>query len=263
MGIPVLIVPGNHERSRIPFPLLTAHPKIFIFNSAKALVLEEGGVRIGFTGIPQIREDPRNTFKRILSETGWELLDVDFRLLLIHQAVEGATVGPAEYVFRYGRDVVPGRDIPKGFLAVLSGHIHRAQVLLSDLSGKRLAAPVVYPGSIERTSFAERNDLKGFFVAEFGRSRQQGFELKALDFRTLPARPMKTIRIQRTRIPWKTQLKREFGKIDSDSVVRIDFAASAVDFSNVTAAGIRRIAPKSMNVKIRFDRGIFLRSFRA
>ena len=27
-GIPVVVVPGNHERSRIPFPLLACHPRI-------------------------------------------------------------------------------------------------------------------------------------------------------------------------------------------------------------------------------------------
>jgi DNA repair exonuclease SbcCD nuclease subunit len=51
-------------------------------------------------------------------------------------------------------------DIPQGFAAVLSGHIHRFQVLHKDLRERPLAAPVFYPGAIERTSFAEKDEKK-------------------------------------------------------------------------------------------------------
>jgi DNA repair exonuclease SbcCD nuclease subunit len=64
----------------------------------------------------------------------------------------------------------------------LCGHIHRHQVL-------RPAArsPVIYAGSVERTSFAEAPEVKGFVVLELTASGLGSFE-----FRPLPARPMVT-----------------------------------------------------------------------
>jgi len=62
---------------------------------------------------------------------------------------------------------VAGCDVPSDFAAVLAGHIHRRQTLTRDLRGRALGAPVIYPGSIERTSFAERNEDKGYVIADF------------------------------------------------------------------------------------------------
>jgi DNA repair exonuclease SbcCD nuclease subunit len=39
-------------------------------------------------------------------------------------------------------------------------------VLTSDLRGRPLAAPVLYPGSTERTSDAERYEAKGFVTIQ-------------------------------------------------------------------------------------------------
>jgi hypothetical protein len=39
-------------------------------------------------------------------------------------------------------------------------------VLTTDLRGTALAAPVLYPGSIERTSVAEADEEKGFMIVE-------------------------------------------------------------------------------------------------
>ncbi|MBL7177366.1 MAG: hypothetical protein ISS66_16205 [Desulfobacteraceae bacterium] len=61
---------------------------------------------------------------------------------------------------------IKATDIPAGFTAILAGHIHRFQVLTKDLGGRPIAAPVFYPGSIERTSFAERDEKKGYLTLE-------------------------------------------------------------------------------------------------
>jgi hypothetical protein len=49
------------------------------------------------------------------------------------------------------------------------------------------SAPVIYAGSVERTSFAEAPEAKGFVVLQLTRSGLGPFE-----FRPLPARPMVT-----------------------------------------------------------------------
>lgn len=67
----------------------------------------------------------------------------------------------------------------------LSGHIHRHQVLDSGDRG-----PVVYAGSVERTSFAEAAETKGFVVLELTREG-----LGAMAFHPLPARPMQRLAV--------------------------------------------------------------------
>ena len=36
-GIPVFLVPGNHERSRIPFDWLARHPGVHVFKKAETV----------------------------------------------------------------------------------------------------------------------------------------------------------------------------------------------------------------------------------
>ena len=74
------------------------------------------------------------------------------RVLCVHQCIEGAVCGPPPgFTFCEGEDVVRTDELPDDVALVLSGHIHRHQVLRSDLRGRPLAAPVVYAGSVERT----------------------------------------------------------------------------------------------------------------
>ena len=42
-GVPVLLVPGNHERSHIPHALLSLHPRIHIFDRPRTFVLQARG----------------------------------------------------------------------------------------------------------------------------------------------------------------------------------------------------------------------------
>ncbi len=101
-------------------------------------------------------------------------------VLCVHQSVEGATCGPGNFTFRFGTDVIRTADLPGDVAVTLSGHIHRHQVLRPP--GR---PPVIYAGSVERTSFAEASETKGFVVLRLSRSGLGPFE-----FRPLPARPM-------------------------------------------------------------------------
>ena len=166
-GIPIFVVAGNHERSRLPHQRLLHHPAIHVFETARTVVIGVAGTRLGLTGIPFERRDVRTGFPELLEQSGWRHERADVRLLCLHQCIEGATVGPSDFMFRSAADVVRHRDVPCEFAAVLSGHIHRQQVLTEDLRGRPLASPVLYPGSIERTSFSEADEPKGFMLVEF------------------------------------------------------------------------------------------------
>ena len=167
-GVPVLVVPGNHERSAIPCPLLALHPGICIFDRPRTFTFNLRGVTLAIAGFPNEREQIGERFAALVQRTGHDSVPAPIRLLCMHQTVEGATVGPSGYVFRHAPDVIPGRAIPAGFAAVLSGHIHRHQVLMADLKGRPLATPVFYPGSTERTSSAELHEAKGTVTMEIG-----------------------------------------------------------------------------------------------
>lgn len=180
-GVPVLLVPGNHERARMPYPLLALHDGLHVFDRPRSVVLEARGVRTAFIGIPYTREI-RRRFREVLAAATRDVPPADVRVLCLHQCIEGATCGPANFTFRSGADVIPGVDLPRDVAVTLSGHIHRHQVLRP--AGR---PPVIYAGSVERTSFAEAAETKGFVVLQLTRSGLDAFE-----FRPLPARPMVT-----------------------------------------------------------------------
>jgi DNA repair exonuclease SbcCD nuclease subunit len=176
-GIPVLLIPGNHERSAVPYPLLAVHEHLHVFDRPRTVTIAAGGVRAAFVGFPYTH-DIRRRFPAILAEASREAVDADVRVLCIHQCVDGATCGPGTFTFRGGDDVIRVADLPD-VAVTLSGHIHRHQVLRP--AGR---AQVVYAGSTERTSFAEARETKGFVVLEL-----TPCGLGSLAFHALPARP--------------------------------------------------------------------------
>lgn len=257
-GIPVYLVPGNHERSRIPLHLWTAHPNLHIFDQPRTFLYEGPKGTLALSGFPFARSI-RDIFPELVRQTWSREVDGVPRLLCIHQTVEGAQVGVSNFTFRSGPDVVRGRDIPAGFCAVLCGHIHRAQVLTRDLRGRSLAAPVVYAGAVERTSFAERSEDKGYVIVQVEPAETGAATCAGVSFIPLPARPMRTLAFD-PGMPDAEALERELGVIlrslDPDSVVRIDLQGPNAQFAleSLSAARLREIAPPSMNVELALPR---------
>lgn len=158
--IPVLLIPGNHERSEFPFDLFHGVKNVFVFDRPKSLCLTLDGYSVGIAGFPFIRENSRRTFLRALEETEYEGLRSDFNILVTHQAFDQATVGPVDFTFREGRpDTVSRRMVPPDFEYIAAGHIHRYQILPHPL---KAGVNFVYPGSTQKMSFAEMNEEKGF-----------------------------------------------------------------------------------------------------
>jgi exonuclease SbcD len=180
-GVPVLLVLGNHERARMPYPLLAMHEQLHVFDRPRTIVLQSGGVRAAFVGFPYT-SDIRHRFAERLAEATRDAVRADIRVLCLHQCIEGATCGPGDFTFRSGADVIRIGDLPPDVAVTLSGHIHRHQVLRT--TGR---PPVIYAGSVERTSFAEAPETKGAVLLQLAPTGLAGFE-----FRPLPARPMIT-----------------------------------------------------------------------
>ncbi len=248
LNIPVLIVPGNHERSNIPRSLLESHPGIAIFDQPQTHLRVVRNIRVALSGFPNVRHDPRDRFVREVEQSGWRECAAEIRLLCMHQAVERAQVGVQNYTFRAGEEVIRGGDIPAGFHAVLSGHIHRHQVLTRDLAGRRLQAPVYYPGSVERTSFAEREEVKGYLILTVeatGGIRHQ--------FVPLHARPMADLLVTGdagSAEAIRERLIRQIAALEADAIVRLRPADSraAELIGSCNDRWLRSVAPPTMNI---------------
>jgi DNA repair exonuclease SbcCD nuclease subunit len=251
-GIPVVIVPGNHERSRLPHLRFAHHRDVHIFGTPRTIVIEVRGVRIALSGFPYERRNVRARFRELLEQTRWSEHAADIRLLCLHHCVEGATVGPADYTFTTAGDVIRTRDVPPAFAAVLSGHIHRHQVLTTDLRGRALATPVMYPGSIERTAFAEIGETKGFMMLDVG--LDAGMPRVRWEFRELPARPMLRRELDAGVISsggFSAAVEAIMAAAPDDAVlsIRVSGALSEEHWRAVSAARLRALQP-AMTVEI-------------
>lgn len=251
-GIDFYIVPGNHERARLPDSILLSHPRIRIFDKPKTYTLRFNGKVLALSGFPFVRENIRARFPDILEETGWRTIPAQIRMLCMHQAVEGAQVGPRDYTFRSGDDVIRIDDIPDGFLAVLAGHIHRRQILRKRSS--RATVPVIYPGSIERTSFAEKTEKKGFYEIELSLPLTAGHEILRIEFINLPARPMVDLFLDGDvdEQSLTSFLSARIRDIHPDAIVRlkVDGRLNPQVAERLTSAYLRSLFPESMNVEL-------------
>jgi DNA repair exonuclease SbcCD nuclease subunit len=215
----------------MPYPLLALDDGLHLFDRPRSIVLEARGVRVAFLGFPYAW-DVRRRFPGLLAAAARDAARADVRVLCVHQCVEGATCGPGHYTFRDGADVIRAADLPRDVVVTLSGHIHRHQVLRPP--GR---TPVIYAGSVERTSFAEAGEPKGFVVLELTRAGLGGVE-----FRPLPARPMMTRSVGCDDVDTAGAHARIAAAVAStpeDAVVRLRISGTVP--STLTAAALRTL----------------------
>jgi len=252
-GVAVLIVPGNHERSTIPYPLLAAQEGLHVFREPSTVVIERGGARVAFAGFPYAR-DVRRVFPTLVAATRYREPEADARVLCVHHCIEGATCGPPPgFTFTDGDDVVRASDLPRDVAVVLSGHVHRHQVLRRDLRGGPLPAPVVYAGSVERTSFAERDETKGFVIAAIAAGGVGG-RLERLEFRPLPARPMRVHELRGRSPGLEHEVRAVLAAAPADVVLQLRVPASLTGHEALRAERLRALAPPTANVSVALPR---------
>ena len=255
-GVPVFVVPGNHERARLPHPRFALHPRIHVFDEPRTFRFEARGVRLTLAGFPYVRKDVRSRFGELLAATGWRAGGEDVALLCVHHCFEGATVGPRDFMFRGASDVIRAGDVPRGIAAVLTGHVHRHQVLTRDLAGRPLPAPVLYPGSTERTAFAEMGEAKGYLVLDLGADgARMGGRLERWEFHELPARPMALAEIAAegaSRADLARRVDAAVAAAPAGAVLRLRVHGRVADEARGVLAlpRLRSVAPSDMNVEV-------------
>lgn len=254
-GIPIYIVPGNHERSQIPHALFTQHPNLFVFDEPKTFIFRKGEFHVALSGFPNERREIRRKFPKILAQTGWQQSGKETTILCMHQTVDGATTGPGNFTFKYHEDVIDLRDVPDQVTAIITGHMHRHQVIDKTLNGKSLPFSVFYPGSIERTSFAEMEEKKGCLLFEMTRSGNGLGIQKRFDFLTLPVRPMVDLNFNASVAgaeDFEFWINGIIPQLDRDAVVkiRINGQPDSILLELLKAESMRERLPDSMNVSV-------------
>jgi DNA repair exonuclease SbcCD nuclease subunit len=251
-GIRVLIIPGNHERSTLPFDLFHGEPGVYVFDRPRSLCFETNGYSFGFAGFPFIREHSRRVFFHALEETGYRDLRSDLNILITHQTFDQAVVGPGGFVFRAERrDTVSREGVPADFAYIAAGHIHRHQILDHPLKpGLRF----VYPGSTQRMSFAEMDEEKGFVVGELVHDRIE------TRFIPLPAYSMERVEIEGAGLSaadFEARIRDQFWRLDGDRVVRFEIVggARAADYPDPDFRRLRAEMPPVLECQFAFRVG--------
>jgi len=66
-GIPICIVPGNHEKSKLPNPLFLSHENIYVFDEPEVKQFMLNGMKIEIAGFSFVR-DIHEAFLQMQSE---------------------------------------------------------------------------------------------------------------------------------------------------------------------------------------------------
>jgi len=215
-----------------------------------------GDLTIGLSGFPNIRNNSGNRFINAVAQTDWQSCKADVRLLCLHQTFQGATIGPQNYEFKSGPDVIPLNVIPYGFSAILTGHIHRYQVLNDPVNNRNASCPVIYAGSTDRTSFAEKDDPKGFVLIDIITPTDRKKNPVTWKFVPLQTRPMYYLNIDvegRTKTEIINQIQTKLIGYSTDGIVKITLISSHNHpCPHISANQIRSITPSTMNIKTVF-----------
>jgi DNA repair protein SbcD/Mre11 len=162
-GIPIVLVPGNHERHALSSTLLLSHPNIHVMSEPRTVMFRLRGTQVGVSAFACSRRNAAAKFRPALEATGWAASPADLQILAVHETFESATCGPGDFRFRTGDDVVQREAVPAEFDYLACGHIHRHQ----ELRRPDGAGPaIVYAGSTDRISFAEALEPKGCVIIE-------------------------------------------------------------------------------------------------
>jgi exonuclease SbcD len=190
-GIPTLLLVGNHDVSPAAGRAHTLHefstlsvPHIYVADRLALWTPEQLGLPVQIITVPWVSRSMlvgrEETLGRTVEEIYQRIEELvvqrvmhfietavpDIPLILTaHASVSGAKYGSERAVMLGHELVLSGGLVNHAKLDYVAlGHIHKPQVL----SGKDSHPPIVYPGSIERIDFGEKED-KRFVLAEVGK----------------------------------------------------------------------------------------------
>ncbi|MGC4123038.1 MAG: hypothetical protein QM765_52395 [Myxococcales bacterium] len=103
---------------------------------------------------------------------------------------------------------------------------------------------MLYPGSVERTSRAEKDERKGYLVLEVEGGVSVGWR-----FVELPARPMVDLELDaHGGANLHARIASMLGKVDPNAIVRLKI--EGLSRLGLSEAAVRDLAPSTMNVEL-------------
>ena len=114
---------------------------------------------------------------------------------------------------------------------------------------------MLYPGSIERTSFAERGERKGYLTLAVAPDRGRGGRLAGWELHELPARPMRVITVPAGGLgddELRAAIAGRLAPLPENAVVqlRIEGAPAPGGEAALRAASLRGLHPETMIVEL-------------
>ena len=121
-----------------------------------------------------------------------------------------------------------------------------------------MAAPVLYPGSIERTSIAEADEEKGFLIVEV--AAHESDVRVDWRFRRLPARPLVRRDLHLAELAddrLESTIRSFVADAPADAVLTIRVVGAITELAArvLSATYLRAVAPASMNIELRMADG--------
>jgi DNA repair exonuclease SbcCD nuclease subunit len=219
--VPIYIVPGNHERGKLPIGLLHYQKNLHIFTKPCSFFFRKNDVVVKISGVPYIRHNIRQEYLSLVEKAWRTEIDSNntkstYNILVLHQLIQGSRV--EHYTFRRGDNVINFDEIQSKFHLIAVGHVHRFQFLHKSngrinsshttkmvnqdikkniwtfVKGYRRINnqnPVIcYPGSCERISMMERNENKGYIIGCINHNDSKAY----LEFHPVNSIPMMMIK---------------------------------------------------------------------
>ncbi|NJK80677.1 MAG: exonuclease SbcCD subunit D [Chloroflexaceae bacterium] len=208
-GIPVFMITGNHDISpaagrahSVEIFQALAVQGVMVAHKPRIECIETRAGRVQIIAVPWVSRQAlltrdetqgltiseidsllRQKMNAFIERSIRELDPTIPAVLTLHGTIDGATFG-AERAITLGQDLVFARSLVAQPVLdyVALGHIHRHQSL-----GEH--PPIVYPGSIERIDFGEKDEDKGCVLVELAKGATRWH------FKKLDARPFISIEV--------------------------------------------------------------------
>ncbi len=179
----------------------------------------------------EVEYELRRRIERFIEDAARRLDPSIPALIAFHGSIDGAQLG-AERAMTLGQDLVLPRSVlaQPGVAYVALGHIHKHQALSHD-------PPMVYPGSLERVDFGEREEHKGCVIVtiENGKAQWQFHQLDARPFVSIEkdVRPLSDPLDAVTKLIRHQDLRQ--------AVVRVELEATRDQAANLREDAIRHL----------------------
>jgi exonuclease SbcD len=217
-GIPIVFVVGNHDypaafgkaNALQIFPEL--HERVYLFSRPHSHDFETKSGKVRIVGLPwpsrsmlaglkenqgktpeELRAEIHETYVGFIEKEAEEIAQAQ----LPYPAILAAHIHISDAIICSGSERINTNDVmfsvasvaKREFSYVALGHIHKHQDL-NPGAAERGEPPVVYSGSIERITFSEEKDPKGFVIVEIDAQKRASYRHVPT-----PARRMLTIEI--------------------------------------------------------------------